>query len=268
MRCFTNRTGPAILAIITYDSSSVEIFMQYRVSLSFAAVIALSIPSIHAGETASSARDALSPFNPLIGKWNAAGVPEGTSDEKQKGHWSEVMNWSWRFKGDDACLVVLFDKGKYYKSGELRHDAKNNSYNLHLETTDNKQHNFTGTLKNREVSFERIDEKSKETQRLIFSLFHSNRIVYRFEIKPADKTFFTKVYRVGATKDGEPLVGPGSREKECVVSGGLGVSTVVHEGKTYYVCCSGCREAFLEEPEKYIKEFEKRRAKKSPEANK
>jgi hypothetical protein len=242
--------------------------MQYHGSLSFVAVLAFCIPSVYAADSAPSARDALSPFNPLIGKWNAAGVPDGSAEEKQKGHWSEVMDWSWRIKGDDARLVVVFDNGKYYKSGELRHAAKNNSYNLQLETTDNKQVNFTGILKNREVTFERTDDNTKETQRLIFSMFHSNRIVYRFEVKPADKTFFTKAYRVGATKDGEPLVGPHLREKECVVSGGLGVATVTHEGKTYYVCCSGCREAFLDEPEKYIKEFEKRRAKQSPKTNK
>ena len=31
---------------------------------------------------------------------------------------------------------------------------------------------------------------------------------------------------------------------------------VAYQGKTYYVCCSGCRDAFRDDPEKYIKEFE------------
>ena len=38
---------------------------------------------------------------------------------------------------------------------------------------------------------------------------------------------------------------------------------VEHMGKTYYVCCGGCRDEFRENPEKYIKEFEaKQKAKK------
>ncbi|MBD3673017.1 MAG: TRASH domain-containing protein [Planctomycetaceae bacterium] len=37
-----------------------------------------------------------------------------------------------------------------------------------------------------------------------------------------------------------------------MVSGGLGTATVSFEGKTYYVCCSGCSAAFNEEPERWI----------------
>ena len=37
---------------------------------------------------------------------------------------------------------------------------------------------------------------------------------------------------------------------------------VSFQGKTYYVCCSGCRDAFNEEPEKYIAEFEAKKKNK------
>jgi YHS domain-containing protein len=40
---------------------------------------------------------------------------------------------------------------------------------------------------------------------------------------------------------------------------------VLYKGKTYYVCCSGCRDAFKDDPEKYIKEFEERKAKEAKE---
>ena len=30
---------------------------------------------------------------------------------------------------------------------------------------------------------------------------------------------------------------------------------ISYKGETFYVCCSGCRDAFNENPEKYIKEF-------------
>jgi YHS domain-containing protein len=33
------------------------------------------------------------------------------------------------------------------------------------------------------------------------------------------------------------------------------------QGVTYYVCCSGCRDAFNEDPEKYIKEYEAKKKK-------
>ncbi len=33
---------------------------------------------------------------------------------------------------------------------------------------------------------------------------------------------------------------------------------VTYNGKEYYVCCSGCREEFKADPEKYIKEAAKK----------
>ena len=50
---------------------------------------------------------------------------------------------------------------------------------------------------------------------------------------------------------------------ECVVSGGKGTMAVSFQGKTYYVCCTGCRDEFKANPEKYVKEYEaKKKAKK------
>jgi YHS domain-containing protein len=38
---------------------------------------------------------------------------------------------------------------------------------------------------------------------------------------------------------------------------------VTYQGKTYYVCCSGCRSEFNESPQKYIDEYNAKKAKKS-----
>lgn len=226
-------------------------------------LIALSLvlsATLGADEKKPPSIEALKPFNNLIGKWNASGVPEGTLEDRNKGHWNETIAWEWHFKGDDAWMTVVFEKGKYFVRGELRHVPKDNTYQLKVETIDKQSQVYLGTYKDKTLSLDRVDDKSKETHRLVFSLLHSNRIVYRAELKSADKTFFTKLYRVGATKDGEPIVSTGFNEKECVVSGGTGTSAVMFQGKTYYVCCSGCRDEFNENPAKYVAEFEKKRA--------
>ena len=41
-------------------------------------------------------------------------------------------------------------------------------------------------------------------------------------------------------------------QRECVVTGGLGTIEVTHNGKTYYVCCTGCRDYFNENAEKVL----------------
>jgi YHS domain-containing protein len=225
----------------------------------------LSSISISGADTqkASTSKEALQPFNLLIGSWKGSGIPEGTPDERQKGHWTEKVTWGWQFKGDDAWISVTFEDGKHFSKGELRHIADKNLFELKLTTTDKKAVTFQGSLKEKQLALERVDEPTKETQRIVFSLLHHNRFLYRLEVKPADKTFFTKLYQVGATKEGVPFAEVGHPERECVVSGGEGTIAVSYNGKTYYVCCTGCRDAFKETPEKFVKEFEEKRKKKN-----
>jgi len=208
-----------------------------------------------------SAREALKPFNDLIGSWRGTGTPEGTREEKQKGFWTETVTWSWQFKGADAWLTATFDKGKYFTKGELRFLPDKDAYELTLTTPDKDSLSFVGKLDDGRLTLTRQDDKTKETQQLVVSLLHSNRFVYAYSVKPEGKTLFTKLYQVGCTKEGVDFAS-GDGKPECVVSGGLGTRTVTYKGQTYYVCCSGCADAFKEEPEKYIKEYEAKKKNK------
>src|SRR5437879_1449192 len=72
-------------------------------------------------ELPKSARDALQPFNVLVGSWRGSGAPEGTKEERAAGAWTETVEWVWKFKDQDAWLEVTFDKGKHFTRGELRY---------------------------------------------------------------------------------------------------------------------------------------------------
>jgi hypothetical protein len=209
-------------------------------------------------------KEALQAFNDLIGSWRGTGLPEGTREEKQRGFWTETLSWEWQFKGPDVCLTVAFDKGKHFVGGELHYLPDQDKFQLNVTNTAKESLTFTGPLKERVLTLEREDAAKKETQRLVITLLHANRFLYRFEVKPAERLTFTRLYQVGATKEGVPFASEGN-QPECVVSGGLGTSKVSYKGKDYYVCCSGCRAAFKEDPEKYIKEFEERKAKEAKE---
>jgi hypothetical protein len=207
------------------------------------------------------AREALKPFNDLIGTWRGTGTPEGTREEKQRGFWSEKLTWSWQFKGDDAWLTATIDKGKYFTKAELRYLPDKDAYELKLTDKDKESHAFVGKLDEGRLTLTREDDKTKETQQLVVSLLHSNRYLYSYAVKPDGKTLFVKVYQVGCTKEGEDFAA-GDGKPECIVSGGLGKILVTHKGQTYYVCCSGCADAFKEDPEKYIKEYEAKKKNK------
>ena len=218
-------------------------------------------------ETAKSAKDALQPFNVLIGSWRGAGAPEGvTQAERTAGAWSERAEWGWQFKDKDAWLAVNFDKGKHFTRGELRFTPEKDQprFTLTLTAPDKSTATFVGKLtdKDKVLTLTRTDGPAGEEQRVVFNLLHHNRHLYRFETRPAGTTVaFEKKWQVGATKEGVPFADV-PKGPECIVSGGLGTMKVTYKGKEYYVCCSGCREEFKDNPEKYIKEYEEKAKKK------
>jgi hypothetical protein len=210
-------------------------------------------------------KDALQSLNVLIGSWKGSGAPEGTKEERAAGAWEETVAWEWKFKDQDAWLAVTFTKGKYFTKGELRYTPEKDAaadaaprFTLTLTTTDKTTATFVGGLsdKDKVLALTRTDGPASEEQRLVFSLLHHNRHLYRFETRPANTTVaYTKKYQVGATKEGVAFADV-PKGPECIVSGGLGTIKVSYKGKDYWVCCSGCRDEFKADPEKYIKEAE------------
>ena len=207
-----------------------------------------------------SAKVALRPFNDLIGSWRGTGEPYGTRAEKQKGFWEEKIAWQWQFKGGDAWLLAGIDKGKHFSRAELHYLPARDRYQMKLTTPKKETLIFEGELKERQLTLVRHD--GGEEQRLVLSLLHANRYLLRYDVKAAGQTAFAPRFRVGATKEGVAFAG-GDSGPECIVSGGKGTIRVSYMGKTYYVCCSGCRDEFNSSPAKYVKEWEdKQKAKK------
>jgi len=207
-----------------------------------------------------STRDALAPLNVLIGSWRGTGAPEGTKEERAAGAWSETIEWVWQFKGADAWLAVTFEKGKHFTKGELRYspakDSESPRYSLSLTAADKTTATYVGVLTDKILALNRMDGPPAEDERLVVSLLHHNRYLYRLESRPAGSTVaYTRKFQVGATKEGVPFADV-PKGPECVVSGGLGTIRVRYGGKEYWVCCSGCRDEFKENAEKYVKEYE------------
>lgn len=213
----------------------------------------------------ATAREALKPFNLFVGKWKGTGVPDGPGGSKAKEFWTETVEWTWQFKGDDAWLTAAFDKNPKYKSAELRYLRDKKLFAMEFVHADGKKSLYRGDLtagkgKEQVLTLERTDDDTKTTERFVFTLLHHNRYLYRLDAKPSGAASFTRQYQVGVTKEGESFANV-PQGPECIVSGGAGTSRVVHNGKTYYVCCSGCRDAFKDDPEKFIKEFEAKQKK-------
>ncbi len=234
-------------------------------AMTLASLVVLVVSCPAGAEPAKKApKEALRAFQDLIGSWKGTGLPYGSRAERDKGMWQEKIAWQWQFKGGDAWLRADLDRGKHFTRLELRYLPAGDSYRLEALTADKQKVAFEGKLDKRRLTLDRHDPKTKQTHRLVFSLLHSNRYLYRYDLRQAEQTVFSQVYQVGCTKQGVPFAVE-DRGPECIVSGGLGTMPVMYKGKTYYVCCTGCRDAFKDEPEKYIKEYEAARKKKKAE---
>ncbi len=207
-------------------------------------------------------KEALKALQEFIGEWNGIGGPDKQKFDPRDPSWKEKIFWGWRFKGDDAWLSFEVKDGKYLKGGEVRYLPDKSKYQLTTIDKAGKKTTFEGEFKNDALNAQRVDPATKETQ--MFTITTNNegaRMILRYARKPAGSTLVKREYMVQAGKEGESLAAK-EKKNECVVSGGLGTSTVSFKGETYYVCCSGCRDAFTENPEKYVAEFKAKKAKK------
>jgi hypothetical protein len=210
-----------------------------------------------AQDKSAKIKEALGELNEFIGEWNGTAGPAA----KPKEFWKEKIEWGWKFKGDDAWLIVSFTDSKSFKSGELKYDPTAKKYLLNLVSADGKTRDYKGDLKKGSLILESADPDSKESHKITLTTAAEGvRFLYTTDKKAEGTTLWIKDVKGEANKKGESL-GKAEKKNICIVSGGLGTSTVSYKGATYYVCCSGCRDAFNENPEKYVKEWELKKKK-------
>jgi YHS domain-containing protein len=208
----------------------------------------------------------LAPFEYLIGRWNGNAIPKDNPAQKFRG-WEEKHTWAWKFaKGKPIGMTLVIDGGKILKSGTLTYEPAKKLFRLEgIEPGPVGAHlDFEGTLDKTgkhlvldHTEAGRNSAKSKGVMRL--SLWpNANFIRYTMahDLKEPDSIQFTHLIEVGLTKDGESLAGAGvaaAEQTKCIVTGGAASMTLSFQGRTFPICCTGCRDEFNENPEKYIK---------------
>jgi YHS domain-containing protein len=211
----------------------------------------LSLPITATAGKGDDPREALQALQEYIGGWKGS----GTSDKNKSEIWKETASWSWRFKGKDVYLTVDMATSKLFKAGEMRFLSDAGKYQLTLIDKKNAKTVFEGELKKTGLVLERKNPAGDTEQMKIKVVGGGDRLVQELWIKPEGRTLFNKEYQISYTKEGVTFGAAGEKKPECVVTGGLGTMAVTYMGQTYYVCCSGCRDAFNENPAKIIAEY-------------
>ena len=211
-----------------------------------------------------TSKEALQALNDFIGEWKGNGGPDKPKLAPTDPTWKENLEWTWKFKGDDAWLVINFKDSKNYKNGEMRYLLDKKVYQLTLTDKDDKKFVYEGPLDTdkSELTLERVDPDTKQTQQVVMNTAAEGvSFVFRMAHKEDGSKLYKKDFLVRATRAGESL-GPTEVKNICVVSGGLGKIQVSYKGETFWVCCSGCADAFKDNPEKYIAEFKAKKGMK------
>jgi hypothetical protein len=197
---------------------------------------------------------ALAVFNGLIGDWRGAGQLRRGSNQ---GAWTETAEWVWDFS-DGVAIKYDVAEGHYAKSARLSYDSESKKYRLTLTLPDDTTRTYNGTIDKDKLIVESA-AGTGEVHRLTLTQLNEKRTLVLFEKRREAQKTWQRVAEVGYTREGTRLADDGTTGPECVVTGGLGTIAVGYKGQTYYVCCSGCKQAFDADPEGILAEYAARK---------
>jgi YHS domain-containing protein len=208
---------------------------------------------------------ALAPFEFLIGRWKGQGVPRDNPAQRFRG-WTETHTWAWVFAGGrPVALTVSIPGGRVLGEGMLQYETSNQHYYLDTKQPGETAQaaRFAGTLDSsgKLLTLERIE---KGTMQRLTLRANSNYIRYTviLEAKEATAALFRPLIEIGLTKEGESFAAGAAAVElpRCIVTGGAATLTVSYQGQSYPICCTGCRDEFNENPEKYLSKLSRKTA--------
>jgi YHS domain-containing protein len=216
--------------------------------------LVLSLAALQGAGAPSSGRkadqDFLKPFGALVGDWRGVGQPERG---KMRGAWTESANWAWKLSKETAALEVTVAKGKYLKSGVLHPDSDHQTYELDATLADGSKRVFTGKPDPSKKKLILNAAKGEGLRRITIAPLHDTRLIVQLEALDPDGRTYYQLGEIGYTRQGVAFA-VGESGPLCIVTEGRGTIQVSYKGKSYWVCCSGCKDLFNENPEAVLAE--------------
>jgi YHS domain-containing protein len=202
---------------------------------------------------------ALKPFAGLVGEWKGTGLPRRGSS---RGAWTESAGWAWKLSNDSAALRFSSEKGKYLKAAVLKPGTAPGTFLLEATLADGASRSFSGKPNARNTLVLTPEAPVEQgLARITLTPLHDTRFLMLLEAGEAGGGL-ARLGEVGFTRQGVAFAA-GDSAPACIVTEGRGTIPVMHKGRTYYVCCSGCKDLFHDDPEAVLAEAERRKADKA-----
>ncbi|MBI1310110.1 hypothetical protein GC176_02295 [bacterium] len=206
-------------------------------------------------------RESLARFNDWIGEWRGVGQERRGST---RGGWQETGGFVWNFDDGRVGIVYSIEKSKHLKTGTLSWDQKSKQYTLDAVFADDSKQRLAGKLDEGRLVLESIPPNEPaadaDVWRITFRQLNDKRMTVLYEKRRATQKLYLRVGEVGYTREGTRLAASDATGPECVVTGGAGTIAVTYKGEKYYVCCTGCRDAFNDDPEGIIAAYREQKA--------
>ncbi len=226
------------------------------------------LPSKSDRQQPDSVRAALKPFQVLLGRWNSLSR-KAIADRPE---WA----YDWVSDPNQPGLRVLSEKGVYVRNGRLSYLPETDQFEFKATDAEGALRTFRGTFTEpiRDVA---SDEKklqrtyklqlteleansAGEQWRMTFNQQENNRYILEIDRKRGNGPF-SRIDTIHTQREGTSfaLSETDYGDKTCIISQGLGTISVSFKGQTFWVCCSGCKAAFEDDPEKWIAKWEEKK---------
>ncbi|HEY3968932.1 MAG TPA: YHS domain-containing protein, partial [Planctomycetaceae bacterium] len=133
---------------------------------------------------------------------------------------------------------------------------------------DQSERKYRGTRSGTKLTLQSDPDAAGDVHQIVVTQLNEKRTLVLFQARAKGQQQFTRVAEVGYTREGTKLAEERVGGPECIVTGGKGTMSTVYKGKTYWFCCTGCRDAFADDPDGIIAQAEEKAAKKKAEAGK
>src|SRR5262249_39674681 len=175
-------------------------------------------------------------------------------------------SWAWVFtQGKPTGLSLTITGGKVLATAKLTSDPAGKRYRLvgAGERPGGEPIVFEGGWLDgagRTLVLDQVGPQGRSTQQrgtLRLSLWpNANFVRYtlRVDRREPGAVQFSPTIEIGLTREGETLAAGSSTtaSPKCIVTGGAATMTLTYQGRTFPICCTGCRDEFNDNPEKYI----------------
>ena len=196
----------------------------------------------------------------FVGEWRGVGqVRRGST----KGAWIERSTWIWKITPQHASLNFISKQSHVFQRGELRPERKPEWFLLNATASESgltTQYMGKFDKHSRLVLTAEKPARNMPARVTLRLVAKGNRLITLYERQTASGRFL-RLSEVGYTRRGSDF-GKQAGFIECVVSGGKGTIPVTSGGKTYYVCCGGCRDYFQSNAREVLQEYRERKAQK------